>query len=711
MNYSTLSEVSEALKEISPDIVRDEWVEVGMALQSEFGDAAYEVWDQWSQGGETYNQKDAKTTWNSFGKRNGGITIKTLFQKARKGGYKGVKDGNRATSKAQHSQSKTKPSQAGSASPDKEERIKQNQAQWDAATDIEEDFAHPYLSRKAVKAYGLRVDANNNLLMPLINQRRKIVAYQRIDADGNPKASTGGLFGGFFLHGDPGAAGTVLVAEGYATGATVSQISQQPFAVACGADNLMSAGMSLRMMYPKAKIIFLADDDFAKETNTGVVKAEKAADEVDGLVALPLFSKARESNHTDFNDLYVLEGEQAVIDSLANAKEPECSLIDTYEYDPDVMVPVEYVIDGFIATGITLIAGSPGLGKTTAMVTMAAMAAGLIEQESTSESEAIKVTLRRKVYYVTEDAPQVDRILFGLKKHGIIQKSAAEIKDWIEIVKAKRMPAADISKMVSRMIQKGTRKAAPSLNGYKCRPLMVLDTSNATIDLDNENDNSETGRAIAYIKQNLNGSPLWLAGHTAKSIKHADVRNLSFRGAGAFEGDANAVTFLFRESDDDTDDGVRFWALGKHRFESEFKEVRITTEAKCETVQTPWGIPQHCWYRIAVPARSSVQERKEEKAKQKAEANEVLAKERDREVREKIFKRLQSVESANKKITKTDLKASCGVKTATALATIEAMLDTGHLVGVMEGKATYVRTKEYHEKILAAEATGEEEQS
>ena len=87
---TTQADVQDALAFISPDICHDEWVQVGMALQHEFGDAGFDLWDTWSSNGQTYQAMDTKSAWRSFNPNGTGftITIATLFRKAKEGGYK-----------------------------------------------------------------------------------------------------------------------------------------------------------------------------------------------------------------------------------------------------------------------------------------------------------------------------------------------------------------------------------------------------------------------------------------------------------------------------------------------------------------------------------------------------------------------------------------------------------------------------------------------
>jgi len=70
---------------ISADCPRDEWVTIGMALRDEFGDAACNLWHEWSSKGEKYNLRDAQAAWRSF--CHDGITIGTLIHKAKECGW------------------------------------------------------------------------------------------------------------------------------------------------------------------------------------------------------------------------------------------------------------------------------------------------------------------------------------------------------------------------------------------------------------------------------------------------------------------------------------------------------------------------------------------------------------------------------------------------------------------------------------------------
>jgi hypothetical protein len=88
-NPRKVQEIASALA-VMPSDDRDEWLYVGMALNSaelEIGGAtAYKLWDEWSKKSAKYNPTDSARVWDSF-KRNEGVTLSTLFGLAKKYGF------------------------------------------------------------------------------------------------------------------------------------------------------------------------------------------------------------------------------------------------------------------------------------------------------------------------------------------------------------------------------------------------------------------------------------------------------------------------------------------------------------------------------------------------------------------------------------------------------------------------------------------------
>lgn len=270
--------------------------------------------------------------------------------------------------------------------------------------------------------------------------------------------------------------------------------------------------------------------------------------------------------------------------------------------------PIEWTLDGFLAWGITVIAGAPGVGKTSQIVGLAMLVAHLC-----AEDHPMRPVLRRRIVYVTEDAFQVEAILVAACKLCAI--SPDRVRSSFLVYEARRLPAKTIAEAVAHL---SSTNIIESTNGFRVAPLVVLDTSSATFAIADENDNATAAATLAEVKQVLGSTPLWLVAHTPKSLSRADVESLTVRGAGAFEGDANATAFCFKE------EGVedkRFMKLGKVRYDPEFRELMFTSELHTERVDTPWGATQIVRARISYPEVSSSEEREvyKEAAKQVAQ--------------------------------------------------------------------------------------------
>jgi putative DNA primase/helicase len=103
----------------------------------------------------------------------------------------------------------------------------------------------------------------------------------------------------------------VLIAEGYATAASLFEATQLPVIVAFDAGNLMPVAEAIKKRHRAVKMLICADDDFKSEGNPGMSSASAAALSVNGSVIAPIFTISREVGKkglTDFNDLHLGEG-------------------------------------------------------------------------------------------------------------------------------------------------------------------------------------------------------------------------------------------------------------------------------------------------------------------------------------------------------------------------------------------------------------------
>jgi putative DNA primase/helicase len=195
------------------------------------------------------------------------------------------------------------------------ERVAQQvDAMWTAATPVQ---AHPYLAEKGVQGHGTRQDADGRLIIPLQDADGRIWSLQRIGNDGFKQFQEGGrVEGGHFVIGDARQSGPLLIAEGFATAATLHEMTGMPAIVAFNAGNLLPLALTYRGLYPDRTIYIAGDNDWQRETerddqgrlkiNVGRVKAEEAAAAIAGTAVLPVFP--RDSLGTDWNDLARAQG-------------------------------------------------------------------------------------------------------------------------------------------------------------------------------------------------------------------------------------------------------------------------------------------------------------------------------------------------------------------------------------------------------------------
>lgn len=169
-----------------------------------------------------------------------------------------------------------------------------------------------YLKRKAVQAFGLRFapSGNGTVAIPMQDTNGKTWGLQIIRGKdrGNKLEKQywpSGLNKKGHYHligGKPDA--VLLIAEGYATCATLHQATGLPVAVAFDAYNLQPVALALHKKYQRTKILVCADDDYLTEGNPGCKAAEAAAIAVGGAWVKPSFETDREGKKlTDFNDL------------------------------------------------------------------------------------------------------------------------------------------------------------------------------------------------------------------------------------------------------------------------------------------------------------------------------------------------------------------------------------------------------------------------
>lgn len=184
-----------------------------------------------------------------------------------------------------------------------------------------------YLDAKRVVGIGLRYKAKSGTaFVPMRNVKSDIVGLQVLYPE--KQAATGrnktywpyGLAkeGAFHLIGpEPEPGDVILIAEGYATGASLHMATSLTVCICFDAGNLLPVAQAMRTKYPGRQLVFCADDDWKTVVNghpynAGVIKAGNASVVVGGQVVMPVFGNDREDGWTDFNDLHCAEGMDTV---------------------------------------------------------------------------------------------------------------------------------------------------------------------------------------------------------------------------------------------------------------------------------------------------------------------------------------------------------------------------------------------------------------
>ncbi|WP_010655144.1 zincin-like metallopeptidase domain-containing protein [Fluoribacter dumoffii] len=183
---------------------------------------------------------------------------------------------------------------------------------------IEVSEPTPYMQAKGIQVHsGVYTDEEKTLTcIPATDCDGTLWTVQYIAEDGTKRFAKDSrkegcfhVLGGMDKLSD---APVIVIAEGYATAATIKEACELPAVVsAFDSGNLKSVAKALHEKYPRTPVILAADDDkhleLSKGINPGKEKAGEAADAVNGFIILPIFAPGEQSSNpkqfSDFNDL------------------------------------------------------------------------------------------------------------------------------------------------------------------------------------------------------------------------------------------------------------------------------------------------------------------------------------------------------------------------------------------------------------------------
>lgn len=175
----------------------------------------------------------------------------------------------------------------------------------------------PYLDRKGVLPESVRF-LDSMIIVPMVRydypRESALVGAQTIDDQGVKKFTPGTAKAGSACRlGEVKDGSPILICEGYATGRSIRMATEHryPVFVAFDAYNLKPFSEILRKLYPKAYLLFCADDDYLTPGNPGRIQAYRAAARLGRSdVVWPVFR--RTGKLTDYNDWHQEEGLEAV---------------------------------------------------------------------------------------------------------------------------------------------------------------------------------------------------------------------------------------------------------------------------------------------------------------------------------------------------------------------------------------------------------------
>jgi putative DNA primase/helicase len=214
-----MNRAASALQFISP-VERNTWIQMGMALQSEYGDAARDTWTDWSRGADSFNEVSARSVWRSF--KGTGISIATLFHEAKQNGWKDDEKFTPPTQAQMDAQRKATLERQSKEGQDraKQARFAAEKANWILGQCKREK--HAYLQAKGfadLEGLVWRPVQETNLLCIPMYVAGALAGLQMIDKDGGKKYLSGQVTANAEFCFDAGGINPIdFWVEGYASG-------------------------------------------------------------------------------------------------------------------------------------------------------------------------------------------------------------------------------------------------------------------------------------------------------------------------------------------------------------------------------------------------------------------------------------------------------------------------------------------------------------
>jgi len=316
------------------------WVDMAFAVKQGFGDAGFDIWDEWSRSAHNYSERAARVTWRSAS-ASGGKTLASLFWLAERHGFdlQGSRVAGAVVHRVAGPDRQTLERRAQEAQRE-ERKVRARHAAvareaasiWQWARPVGPE--HPYLTRKQLKPIetlreleavelrtllGYEASSEEELLTGRVLivpvwRGELLSTLELIDEHGRKSSLAGGAKkGGYWMTRPEPVTGEtaspMLIGEGVATVLSAHRATGWLAAAALSSGNLSEVAGVLRERFPDAGLIVLGD------LGHGEGSARQAAGHVTAQLALPVFAAHAlidGSRPTDFNDMAVLCGSHAV---------------------------------------------------------------------------------------------------------------------------------------------------------------------------------------------------------------------------------------------------------------------------------------------------------------------------------------------------------------------------------------------------------------
>jgi phage/plasmid primase-like uncharacterized protein/KaiC/GvpD/RAD55 family RecA-like ATPase len=355
---------------------------------------------------------------------------------------------------------------------------------------------HPYLKRKGIQTHGVRTTGDGRLMVPLYDADGTLSTLQYIDEDGGKLYHPGGQTGGkFWMVGSLDEPGTLFVAEGFATAATIHETTDRPVVVAYSASNLVPVTGTLRQMYGAAQdIVIVADHD---QSGVGQRYAEQASAKYGArMVMPPILGDANDyaqAGH-DLAGLLIQQTGTAVIDKL--------KVVFGDQLGSDYEAPDE-LVEGLMTIGSSVVVyGDSNSGKTFWALSVAtAIATG-------TECYGRKTDPGLVIYLASEAPASIRSRMQAIKKyHGCELENLAMVPVPMNFYNGDQ-DAQDVIELV---------RAIEQIKGKPVR-LIIGDTLARMSAGANENSGEDMGPVMARFDQvaTATGAALMIIHHNGK---------------------------------------------------------------------------------------------------------------------------------------------------------------------------------------------------